>query len=191
MTGASPSSQDRLSDASWYAPIGTRRCARLQGHRKLRTAPWGNRILTDWLPDRRGTSDGGRISGGACDGAAHRGRNRDRWPAGRHRRSEVLGEQCAVAGYDHSVPRLLGGLPMAASRRRRKSMANKGTPRMPEEYLQAVKRCTELALVQTGKLARCEHPSRRPAPYRGRIEPARRHESRHHLDQERGGCFVS
>ena len=66
-------------------------------------------------------------------------------------------ENNAVAGYDHSVPRLLGGLPMAASRRRRKSMANKGTPRMPEEYLQAVKRCTELALVQTGKLARCEH----------------------------------
>ena len=30
---------------------------------------------------------------------------------------------------------------------------------MPNEYLQAVGRCTEQALVQTGKLARCErHP---------------------------------
>ena len=28
---------------------------------------------------------------------------------------------------------------------------------MPNEYLQAVRRCTEQALVQTGKLARCEH----------------------------------
>ena len=28
---------------------------------------------------------------------------------------------------------------------------------MPEEYLQAVRRCTEQALVQTGKLSRCEH----------------------------------
>ena len=28
---------------------------------------------------------------------------------------------------------------------------------MPSEYLQAVRRCTEQALIQTGKLARCEH----------------------------------
>ena len=28
---------------------------------------------------------------------------------------------------------------------------------MPEEYLQAVKRCVTQALIQTGKLSRCEH----------------------------------